>query len=93
MGMVIGVALEVLSASSYPGTVTLQRTFEEAILCFIFGPPELEGKALRKVKEIIDFALKYKLLGDLTPMISRPRVGGFINCELFGDEMLSARAQ
>ncbi len=68
--MVIGVALEVLSASSYPGTVTLQRTFEEAILCFIFGPPELEEKSLKKVKEIIDFALKYKLLGDLTPMIS-----------------------
>jgi len=92
MGMVIGVALEVLSASSYPGTVTLQRTFEEAILCFIFGPPELEGKALRKVKEIIDFALKYKLLGDLTPMISRPRAGGFIDREFFGDEILSARA-
>ena len=61
-------ALEVLSASSYPSTMTLQRAFEEAILSFIFGPPELEGKALKKVKEIIDFALKYKLLGDLTQM-------------------------
>ena len=64
MGMVIGVALKVSSALSSPGTVTLQRTFEEAILCFIFGPPELEEKALKKVKEIIDFALKYKLLGE-----------------------------
>ena len=64
MGMVIGVALKVSSALSSPGTVTLQRTFEEAILCFIFGPPELEEKALKKVREIIDFALKYKLLGE-----------------------------
>ena len=64
MGIVIGVALEILSASSSSGTVTLQRTFEEAILCFIFGPPELEEKALKNVKEIIDFALKYKLLGE-----------------------------
>ena len=64
MGMVIGVALKVSSVLSSPGTVTLQRTFEEAILCFIFGPPEQEEKALKKVKEIIDFALKYKLLGE-----------------------------
>ena len=64
MGMVIGMALEVLSASSSPGTMTLRSTFEEAILCFIFGPPELEEKALKKVREIIDFALKYKLLGE-----------------------------
>jgi len=42
--------------------MTLQRTFEEVILCFIFGPLEQEGKALKKVKEIIDFASKYKLL-------------------------------
>ncbi len=62
--MVIGVALEVLSASSSPGTMTLQGSFEEAILCFIFGPPELEGTAWKKVREIIDFALKYKLLGE-----------------------------
>jgi hypothetical protein len=64
MGMVIGVALKVSSALSSPGTMTLQRTFEEAILCFIFGPPELEEKALRKVVEIIEFALKYKFLGE-----------------------------
>jgi len=64
MGMVIGVGLKVSSALSSPGTMTLQRTFEEAILCFIFGPPELEEKALKKVGEIIDFALKYKLLGE-----------------------------
>ena len=62
--MVIGVALEVLSASSSPGMMTLQGAFEEAILCFIFGPPELEGKAWKKVREIIDFALIYKLLGE-----------------------------
>jgi hypothetical protein len=64
MGMVIGVGLKTSSALSSPGPVTLQRTFEEAILCFIFGPPELEEKALKKVKEIIDFARKYKLLGE-----------------------------
>ncbi len=64
MGMVIGVALEVSSASSSPDTMTLQRTFEAAILCFIFGSPELEEKALKKVREIIDFTLKFKLLGE-----------------------------
>jgi hypothetical protein len=64
MGMVIGVGLKTSSALSSAGPVTLQRTFEEAILCFIFGPPELEEKALKKVKEIIDFARKYKLLGE-----------------------------
>ena len=57
-------ALEVSSALSSPGTMTLRRTFESAILCFIYGPPELEEKALRKVKEIIDFVSKYKLLGE-----------------------------
>ena len=60
----IGVALEVSSALSSPGTMTLGRIFERAILCFIYGPPELEEKALRKVKEIIDFVSKYKLLGE-----------------------------
>ena len=63
--MVIGVALKVSSALSSLGTATLQRTFEEAILCFIFGPPELEEKALNKIKEVIYFALKYKLLLDV----------------------------
>ena len=62
--MVIGVALEVSTESSSPGTMTLQRTFEAAILGFIFGPPELEEKAWKKVQEIIDFASKYKLLGE-----------------------------
>jgi len=61
---VIGVALEASSASSSPGTMTLRRTFERAILCFIYGPPQLEEKALKKVKQIIDFALKYQLLGE-----------------------------
>ena len=58
----IGVALEVSSALSSPGTMTLRRIFERAILCFIYGPPELEEKALRKVKDIIDFVSKYKSL-------------------------------
>jgi hypothetical protein len=44
--------------------MSLYRTFEEAIHCFIFGPPEQEEKSLKKVKEIIDFALKYKCLGE-----------------------------
>ncbi len=63
-GIVIGVTLEISSASSSPDPMTLHKTFEEAILCLILGPPELEGKALKKVKDIIDFALKYKFLGD-----------------------------
>jgi len=60
--VVIGVALEATSASSPPGKMTLQRTFEEAILYFILGPPEQEETALKKFRDIIDFALKYKLL-------------------------------
>jgi hypothetical protein len=31
---------------------------------FIFGPPEIEEKAWKKVKDIIEFASKYKPLGD-----------------------------
>jgi hypothetical protein len=53
--------------SSSPGIPTLQRTFEAAILGFIFGPPELEEKAWKKVQEIIEFASKYKLLGESDP--------------------------
>lgn len=63
----IGVTLEVSSASCSPGTPTLQRTFEAAILGFIFGPPELEEKAWKKVQDIIEFASKYKLLGESDP--------------------------
>jgi hypothetical protein len=44
--------------------MSLQKTFEEAILCFIFGPPEQEEKALKKFRDIIDFALKHKSLGE-----------------------------
>ena len=60
----IGVAYEVSSVSSSPSTISLQSTFEAAILGFIFGPPEIEEKAWKKVKEIIEFASKYKPLGD-----------------------------
>jgi hypothetical protein len=60
--MGVGVAKEALTASGSIGTVPLQRTLERAILCFIFGSPEIEAKALKRVKEIIDFALKNKLL-------------------------------
>ena len=60
----IGVAIEVSSASGSPGTISLQRPFEVAILGFIFGPPEIEEKAWKKVKDIIEFASKYKPLGD-----------------------------
>jgi hypothetical protein len=42
--------------------MTLERTFSKAILCLIHGRPELEEVALKKVKEIIDFAMKYKSL-------------------------------
>ena len=60
----IGVAYEVSSVSSSPSTISLQSTFEAAILGFIFGPPEIEEKAWKKVKEIIEFASKYTSLGD-----------------------------
>lgn len=63
--LVIGVALEVSSASTSPGTTTLQSTFEAAILGFIFGPPETEEKAWKKVREIIEFVSKYKVLGEI----------------------------
>jgi hypothetical protein len=42
--------------------MTLQRTFSKAILCFVYDRPELEETALKRVKEIIDFAMKYKSL-------------------------------
>ncbi len=44
--------------------MSLQNTFEAAILGFIFGPPEIEEKAWKKVKEIIEFASKHKPLGE-----------------------------
>ena len=59
-----GVAYEVSSASGSPSTISLQSTFEAAILGFIFGPPEIEEKAWKKIKEIIEFASKYMSLGD-----------------------------
>ena len=60
----IGVAYEVSSASGSRSTISLQRTFEAAILGFIYGPPEIEEKAWKKVKEIIEFASKYTSLGE-----------------------------
>ncbi len=57
-------AYEVSSASGSPSTISLQSTFEAAILGFIFGPPEIEEKAWKKVKDIIEFASKYTSLGD-----------------------------
>ena len=60
--MVIGVTLQFSSASSSPDMMTLQRIFEKAIVCFLFAPPELEEKALRRIMDIIDFSLKYRLM-------------------------------
>jgi hypothetical protein len=42
--LVIGVAIEVTSASSSPSTISLQSTFEAAILGFIFGSPEITSR-------------------------------------------------
>jgi hypothetical protein len=42
--------------------MTLQRTLSKTILCLIYGRPELEESALKRLKEIIDFAMKYKSL-------------------------------
>ena len=59
----IGVAIKVSSASGSLSTMSLQRPFEAAILGFIFGPPEIEETAWKKIREIIEFASKYKPLG------------------------------
>jgi hypothetical protein len=61
---VIGVAYEVSSTSSSPSKISLQSTFEAAILGFIFGPPEIEEKAWKKIKDIIEFASKCTSLGE-----------------------------
>jgi hypothetical protein len=61
-GVVIGMAIKISTASSPTSTMTLQSTFSKAILCLIYGRPELEEVALKKVEEIIDFAMKYKSL-------------------------------
>lgn len=60
----IKMALEGSSAFKPIHATTLQKTFEEAILNFLYGPPTQEEKALKKIKEILDFALKYGNLGD-----------------------------
>ena len=41
------------------GLMTLQEAFEEAVLCFLFGPPRHEEEALKRVKAISDFAKKH----------------------------------
>ena len=58
-----GVAVEVSSASSSPSTISLQSAFEVALLGFIFGSPDIEERAWKKVKDIIGLASKYKQLG------------------------------
>jgi len=60
---VIGVAIDSSSASGFLSTISLQSPFEAAILGFIFGPPEIEETAWKKIREIIEFASKYKPLG------------------------------
>jgi hypothetical protein len=59
---VIGVTANVSTESSPTSTMTLQRTYSKAILCFVYGRPELEESVLKRVKEIIDFTMKYKSL-------------------------------
>ena len=56
MNMEIKVTVKASLSPSYPGITTLNSTLEEAILYFIFGPPEQEETALKIMKEIIDFA-------------------------------------
>jgi hypothetical protein len=43
--------------------MSLQSPFEAAILGFIFGPPEIEEMAWKKIREIIEFASNFKPLG------------------------------
>jgi hypothetical protein len=59
--MEIEVAVKTSLASNSPGTTTLQCSFMEALLCFILCPPKQEKTALKKIKEIIDFAQNIKL--------------------------------
>jgi hypothetical protein len=42
--------------------MTLQEAFEEAVLCFLLGPPRHEEEALNRVKAISDFAKKHMSL-------------------------------
>jgi hypothetical protein len=59
--MEIKVEAKVSSVSKPSGIITQLKNFEEAILCFIFGPPELDEEALDKIREIIEKASKYML--------------------------------
>ena len=58
--MEIEVEVKVSSASRSSGIMTQLTRAQKAILCFIFGPPELDEEALDKIKEIIEKASKYK---------------------------------
>lgn len=53
-----------LSAAHAPSTRTLQRSFDLAIFSLILGPPESRGKAVKKIQDIVEFALRNDQLGD-----------------------------
>ena len=54
----------VSSASNSPSMMTLQEALEEAVLYFMLSPPKEEEKALKRVKAISDFTLKYRSLSE-----------------------------
>ena len=47
--------VEVKASTPNSSQTAVQKTFEEAILCFINSPPQQEKKAFEKLKEIIEF--------------------------------------
>ena len=59
--MEIEVEVKVSTASRSSSIMALLKSFEKEILCFIFGPPELDEEALDKIKKIIEKASIHKL--------------------------------
>lgn len=57
-------ALKSVSLTSASHMKFLQRSFHEAILRFVLGPPEVEEKAFKRIMEIHEFVSKYKALGE-----------------------------
>jgi hypothetical protein len=56
----IEVEVKTTLSSNFPSTSTFKMALEEALLCFIFGLPEQEEKALEKLKQLITLATKDK---------------------------------
>ena len=53
-----------MSAAGAPSMRTLQRSFDLAIFSLILGPPEFRGKAVKKIRDIVEYASRDEQLGD-----------------------------